>query len=267
MRNCVFAADVERRCDRSATSPKASRCRRTVSSAISASPTPSMRVAVPVKYSRDEIGLEPDRVEDLRAAIGLIGRDAHLGHHLEDALVDRLDVALEDLLLVELLREIVLHREQRLEGEIGIDRLGAVAGEAAEVMHLARLAGFDDEADRRAQALADEVMMHRRAGEQRRHRNVLGAGAPIRQDDDVDAFAHRGLGARAQGFERVLEPRGALLGRPGGVEDARAEMAAADLGHRADLFQVRIGEDRLAHFQPLEMRRRLRGRTGWAAAR
>ena len=202
---------------------------------------------------RDEIRLEPDRVEDLRAAIGLIGGDAHLGHHLEDPLVDRFDVALEDLLLVELLRKIVLHRDQGLEREIGIDRLGAVAGETAEVMHLARLAGFDHEADRRAQPLTDEMMMHRRAGEQRRHGNVLHARAPIGEDDDVDAFAHRGLGARAQGFERVLEPRGALLGRPGGVENARAEMAAADLGHRADLFQIRIGEDRLAHFQPLEM--------------
>jgi hypothetical protein len=46
--------------------------------------------------------------------------------------VDRFDVAPEDLLLVELLRKIVLHRDQGLEREIGIDRLGAVAGEAAE---------------------------------------------------------------------------------------------------------------------------------------
>ena len=30
------------------------------------------------------------------------------------------------------------------------------------MMHLARLAGFDDEADRGAQTLADQVMMHRR---------------------------------------------------------------------------------------------------------
>ena len=146
----------------------------------------------------DEFGLEPDRVENLRAAIGLIGRDAHLGHHLEQALVDRLDVALDDFLLVELLRQLVLHRDQRLEGEIRIDRFGAVAGEAAEMVHFARLAGFDDEADRGAQALADQVMMHGRAGEQRRDRNAVGAGAAVGQDDDVDAVAHRGVGFAAQ---------------------------------------------------------------------
>ena len=202
----------------------------------------------------DEIGAQADRVEDLRAAIGLIGGDAHLGHHLEDALVDRLDVALDDLLLVELLRQIVLHGDQRLEREIGIDRLRAVAGEASEVVHLARLARFDHQPDRGAQALADQVVMHRRAGEQRRDRDVLGAGAAIRQDDDVDALAHRRLGAHAERVERLLEAGGAVLGRPGGVEDARLEMPVADLGDGADLLQVRVGEDRLAHLQPLEPR-------------
>src|SRR3954452_22568527 len=44
----------------------------------------------------DEFRLQADGVEDLRAAIGLVGRDAHLGHHLEQALADRLDVALDD---------------------------------------------------------------------------------------------------------------------------------------------------------------------------
>ena len=112
--------------------------------------------------------MQADGVEDLRAAIGLVGRDAHLGHHLEQALADRLDVALDDFLVVELLRQLVLHRDEGLEREIGIDRLGAVAGEAGEVMHFARLAGFDHEADRGAQALADQMMMHGGAGEQRR---------------------------------------------------------------------------------------------------
>src|SRR3954453_5261765 len=51
----------------------------------------------------NEIGFEPDRVENLRPTIGLVSGDAHLGHHLEYPLVDRLDVALDDFLLVELL--------------------------------------------------------------------------------------------------------------------------------------------------------------------
>ena len=50
--------------------------------------------------------LQSDGVEDLRTAVGLVGRDAHLGHHLQEALVDRLDVALLRLLQGQLLVEI-----------------------------------------------------------------------------------------------------------------------------------------------------------------
>jgi len=140
---------------------------------------------------------QADRVEYLRAAIGLIGGDAHLGHHLEQAFVDRLDVALDDFFLVELLRQIVLHGDQRLEREIGIDRFRAVAGQTGEVMHLARLAGLHHQADRSAQAFTDEMMMHGRAAEQRRDRNAVGAGLAVGQDDDVAVLAHLFLGALA----------------------------------------------------------------------
>ena len=46
----------------------------------------------------------------------------------------------DDFLFAELAHHVILHREQRLEGEIGIDRLGAIAGKAREMMHFARLA-------------------------------------------------------------------------------------------------------------------------------
>ena len=37
----------------------------------------------------DELVTEPDRLEDLGAGVGGDRRDAHLGHHLEDALARR----------------------------------------------------------------------------------------------------------------------------------------------------------------------------------
>ena len=52
------------------------------------------------------------------------------------------------------------HVVERREREIRIDRAGAVADEQAKCMHLARFAGFDDQADPRARALADQMMMH-----------------------------------------------------------------------------------------------------------
>src|SRR5690606_41555251 len=49
----------------------------------------------------DEVGPEANGIEDLGAAVGLVGGDAHLGHHLEDPLVDRPDVAAERLVAVD----------------------------------------------------------------------------------------------------------------------------------------------------------------------
>ena len=116
--------------------------------------------------------------------------------------------------LVELLRQIVLQGDQRLEGEIGIDRFGAVARQTREVMHLARLAGFDHQADRGAQPLAGEMMMHRRAGEQRGDRDAVGRRLAVGENYYVAAGAHRFFGALAQ-FIDAPSPSRRRHARPG----------------------------------------------------
>ena len=157
----------------------------------------------------DERPREADRVEDLRAAIGLVGRDAHLRHDLEQALVDRLDEALDDLVAADRLGQVLGHRGQRLEGEIGVDRLGAVAGETGEMMDLARFARLDDEADRGAQPLADQVMMHGRRRQQGRNRNAVRPDHAVGEDDDVVAAVHGRFRALAQPLaaRRSCRPR------------------------------------------------------------
>ena len=147
-----------------------------------------------------------------------------------------------------------MHRHQRLEGKIGIDGFGAVAGETAEVVHLARLRRLDHEPDRGAQPLTDQVVVHGGAAEQRRHRHAVGAGLAVGQDDDVDAVAHRLLGLRGERIDRLRHAGGAVHRRPGHVERDRLEMPVADIGNRANLLQVLIGENRLAHFQALGLR-------------
>ena len=120
--------------------------------------------------------------------------------------------------LAELRRQFALHGDERLEGEIRIDRFGAVAGEAGEMVHFARLAGLDDKPDRGAQAFADQVVMHRRTGEQRWNGNAVCAGAAVGENDDIDAVAHRFVGLRTQSRQRGFHAGGAVFGRPGCVK-------------------------------------------------
>jgi hypothetical protein len=51
----------------------------------------------PGEVALDDVVRDADRLEDLRAAVALQRRDPHLGHDLEDALVDGLAVVLERL--------------------------------------------------------------------------------------------------------------------------------------------------------------------------
>ncbi len=203
----------------------------------------------------DEGGLEADRVEDLRAAIGLVGRDAHLGHHLQHALADRLDVALDHLLGIDLLGEGALRVlvEQGVEGEIGVDRFGAIAREAAEMVNLARLAGLDHQPGRGAQALADQVVVHRSRRQQSWDRDAVGPDLPVGQDDDVVAAMHGRFGALAEPLQRAFHAGRALARRIGEVDRLGVE-AILVMANAADLLEIVIGQDRGADLQALAAR-------------
>ena len=118
------------------------------------------------------------------------------------------------------------------------------------MMHLARLAGLDDEPDRCAQPLADEMVMHGGGREQGRDRRAIRADHAVGQHDDVIAPVHRLLGAFAQAPQRFAQPVGALGGVIGEIERLGVE-TVLDMADAADFLQILVGQDRLAHFQPL----------------
>ena len=97
----------------------------------------------------DHVVGQPHRLEDLGALVRLQGGDAHLGHHFQHALANALLVGIDH---VGVVRDVVCIGQvavaaripQRLEGEVGIDRVGAEADQQAVVMDLACLAGLHD---------------------------------------------------------------------------------------------------------------------------
>ena len=163
----------------------------------------------------DHLVAQADRLEDLRSLVALERRDPHLAHHLEHALGDTLAVVRDHRGVVGVLgresSQPALAAEAR-EREVGVDGVGAVAHQQTVVMDLARLRGLEHQRDARALDLADQVVVHRAAGEQRADRHPVGPHRAIRQHRDLVAVGDRLLGFGADARDRPLHP-GLAFGR------------------------------------------------------
>ncbi|CCF70123.1 hypothetical protein XAPC_3853 [Xanthomonas citri pv. punicae str. LMG 859] len=188
------------------------------------------------------VRVQPDDLEQLRAAVAGDGADAHLGDDLGQALVDALAVAAADLRLLTALAQLQdaapAQVEQGLVGQVRVHRGGADAEQAGHVVRVARGAGLDDQVDVAAQAHLAQVVMHRAGGQQRmRHR-------PVRHRVAVGQQQHHRTGARcgfhllADAFQPGLE---AFFQAVGQVDQA---VALDVLLHLQQLAQFALAEHR-----------------------
>ena len=197
----------------------------------------------------DERLLQADRLENLRSAIGLVGGDAHLRHHLGQSLADRLDVALLRFAGVDLRNGTGDFRE-RFQRQVRVNRLGAVAGKQREMVDFARRAGLHDQARGRAQALFHQVLVHRRGGEQRRNGQRIVRDAAIGQDEDVVALRDRILGVRGKTRQRRFHAVGSPSRGIADVEFDGPERATRKELDVTDFFHVFRSQDRLRNLEP-----------------
>ena len=121
------------------------------------------------------------------------------------------------------------------------------------MVHLAGFTRFDNNANAGAQSLADQVVVYGGSGKQSGDRHSILADQPVRQDDDVEAFLDGALGPFAERVERRLHAFGATVGGEGRVQRLGLEVIVGDVANGADLFQVLVAQDRLAHFKAAQL--------------
>ncbi len=182
----------------------------------------------------DQLPLEADGLEDLRAAVGLDRRDAHLGDRLQQAFADRFDEVLGGLpRRSSAVRRAVGRRiahdppfddqlVERLEHQVRVDRARAVADQRREVVHLARLAGLDDDPGPQPRPLEHQVVVDGGDRQQRGDRRAPRAELAVGEDEDVDAFGDRLARLAAHALDRLAHPAPRpFCDRPGDVDRAR----------------------------------------------
>jgi hypothetical protein len=133
-----------------------------------------------------------------------------------------------------------------LEGQVGVDRRGAVADEQRHVVHLAGVTGLDDQADPGAGLLPDEVVVHRRGEQQRRDgRHVLGRVA-VGQHDEPGAGGDRGRHLAADPVQRVAQRLSPAVDRVEAVHRHGGEAGqVAVVVDVQDLGQLVVVDDRV----------------------
>ena len=186
-------------------------------------------------------GRQTDNLEQLAAAIAGNGRDAHLGHDLEQALADRLAIAatqLSALAVVEFDAAFAHDVEQCLIRHVRIDAGSAITDEAGKVMRITRRAGLDDQIAAAAQTHLDQMVMNCTCGKQRMNRYLFFDQIAIRDQQHQIAIAHCSLSLMAQATQCVLKT---LFGHVLQVDE---RVLDALIGHADDLAQLALREDR-----------------------
>ena len=95
--------------------------------------------------------MQTDRLKDLGAFVRLQCRDSHLAHDLEHAFGDTFTVRIHNSCIISKCCGIELTvltcLPERLQGEIGIDRINTKADQQAMVVYFAGLPGLDHQSN------------------------------------------------------------------------------------------------------------------------
>ena len=175
---------------------------------------------------------EADGLEGLGAGVGRDRGDAHLGHHLEHALAEALDQVADGDLGLDLHVEAVAGEVlDRLHGEVGVDRGRAVPDQERDVVHLAHVAGLEDQTDLGPGLLAHQVVVDGAGEQQRRDRRQLGGAVAVREHDHARSVGD-GLGDLVADLVETARHRGAAA--------LDLVEAAADVGDEAGHVAVAV---------------------------
>ena len=123
-----------------------------------------------------------------------------------------------------------------LEDEIGIHGPGSIADQAGEMVHIARFAGFHDEADFGPRAIAHKMMVDRRDAKEARNRRPFFVHPAIAEDQKLVALLNRLGSLPAEIVDCCPESLRPLGHSKQHLERLALEMRIGDL---ADLLRAR----------------------------
>ncbi len=195
----------------------------------------------------DEFSVEPDCFEDLRTAIRLVCGDAHLGHHLEQALVNGLDEAFLRFLCRHVCRQ--FQSGETVVSQPRIHCLCAVTGEQGNMVHFTCGARFNHQAGAGAPPCFHKMMVHCRSGQQGRDGYALVRCGTVGQDEHVEPACYCLVGSRTQCPDGGLAASRTVLRRIGNIQHFGFVFALGELVDAVQFGCIFRRQHRLLHLQ------------------
>ena len=202
--------------------------------------------------SLDDLVGETHGLENLRPLVGLQRGNAHLRHDLEHALGHTLAIRRDHSRVVGMLDGIQqpfrTGVRKRLERQVRVDGVGAVADQQAMMVNFACFAGFKHNADPGAFRPAHEVMVHRAAGGQAADGYAVCPHIPVRQDQDAVTLVDGRFCLGTDPVQRSCHAPFREIAGEGDVDGPGSPAAMIQVLQRRQLFVV---ENRVGHSQPM----------------
>ena len=148
---------------------------------------------------------DAQRLENLRALIGLDGGDPHLGGDLDDTGNHGIDVRLACLRVVLIHQTAVDHIIQRIQCQIRIDCACTETTEGCEVVYFARLCGFHDDGNCGVFSGSYQIGFQCCNCQQRRNCNVILIHATVSQNQNGGAVCVCLFCLMIQGFNGIMQ--------------------------------------------------------------
>ena len=199
----------------------------------------------------DHILGDTDGFKDLAALVGLDRGDTHLGSDLPDAEKHGPVVIIHCCVIILLQQSVLCQLANGLMGQIRVHCGSTIAQKCCEMMHLAGLAGLQDQRHGGTFPCGNQMLMHCGNCQQGRKGYVVFVNTAVRKDQDIRAFAVSLVHLNKEVIDDPLDGS-ALV-----VKDGNLCHREAFLLHMLDLQNIQIRQDGIVDLQHMTVLRTL----------
>ncbi|KAH3660384.1 hypothetical protein OGAPHI_006970 [Ogataea philodendri] len=117
----------------------------------------------------------------------LRSRNTHLGHDLEQTIINGMLVVTKNLIIGQVTgqKAFIVQSDQCVHGEVWVDGISTITDQTTDVVNFSSFSGFQDQSNLGTLLLSHKVVVNSTTGNQRADRNPFGTGVLVRKNNNL----------------------------------------------------------------------------------